>query len=126
MASSLFKSRALNRVHLNQVRSYNSNEADVKEEDNAFHEPNLNENEAANISLSAEKQCMYRYEAAYHHKKPQQKSYAHKRGSEPLLSKTIRGDSSTASQTSSSDDEILGPKKTRSKVRILRYCYTLS
>jgi hypothetical protein len=38
VASSLFKSRVLNPIHLNQVSKYNNDNVNVKEEDSEFHE----------------------------------------------------------------------------------------
>jgi hypothetical protein len=124
VASSLFKSRVLNPVHLNQVSKENNNKSNAKEEDNEFREET--EFVALNTWKSAEKhrpkkygyesyQNGYQYGANY--LKPQHKHYQPKHGSEPQLSKsTVNGIRSQDTRSSSSDDDSISSRSIKNKV----------
>ncbi|TVY25792.1 hypothetical protein LHYA1_G004557 [Lachnellula hyalina] len=131
VASSLFKSRVLNPVHLNQVSKENNDKSNNKEEDSGFQE--AKEDVASNTWKTTEKHRMkkneYKYyedhhrtQPHYYHHTAQQKHYAHKRSSEPQSSKDLGENTastgsqpSSQSETSSSDDNS-SPKKVKIKV----------
>jgi len=125
VASSLFKSRVLNPLHLNQVSKENDNKSNDKEEDSEFQEEK--EYVAVNTWKSAEKhrpkkygyesyQNGYQYKAGHYHG-PQQKPYQHKSGSEPQLSKSIvKGLRSPDVPSSSSDDDSISLRNIKYKV----------
>ncbi|KAF4633942.1 hypothetical protein G7Y89_g4180 [Cudoniella acicularis] len=90
VASSLFKSRVLNPLHLNQVAP-KSNDKSNNEEDSEFQEEK-NQNVASNTWKSAEKDRLKKKEYKYgyqnksqnhYHHKNHHNHYQHKRGSEP-------------------------------------------
>lgn len=124
VASSLFKSRVLNPVHLNQVSKENDNDSNVKEEDNEFHE--VKEDVALNTWKGAEKhrpkkygyesyQNGYQYKQSHDHE-TQQRHYQHKRGVEPQLSKTtVKGVRNPDTPSSSSDDDSTSSHKPKYK-----------
>jgi hypothetical protein len=95
VASSLFKSRVLNPLHLNQVFKENKTSND-KEEDNGFHEEE-NQYTVLKMEKSAEKHRMkngkYEPQYGFYPHGPSSHPYRHKRGSEPQsksIPKTIR------------------------------------
>lgn len=131
VANSLFKSRVLNPVHLNQVlKNNNDNKSSNEEEDNGFQE--AKEDAASNTWKSAEKYRLkknkyeYQYQNNthhhYYHHAAQQKRYQHKRGSEPQSPKdneiiNVATDSQTSSQAElSNSDDITHPRKIKIKV----------
>jgi hypothetical protein len=125
VASSLFKSRVLNPVHLNQVPKENNNKSNVKEEDSEFQEEN--ENVALNTENSIEKHRKKKNEYEYgygykgdHYHGAQQKPYQHKGGSEPQLSKlNVKGTRSIDTLSSNSDDDSVSSRNIKYKVRKL-------
>jgi hypothetical protein len=136
VASSRFKSRVLNPVHLNQVLKKNKNKSN-DEEDNVFQE--AKEDVASNTWKSAEKhrlkkQYEYQYpnntQHHYYHHAAQQKHYQHKRGSEPQSSKdheknTVATDSQSSSQSElSSSDDNARPRKVKIKASEAQHLFT--
>ncbi|KAN0117167.1 hypothetical protein V8E51_003144 [Hyaloscypha variabilis] len=117
VASSLFKGRVLNPVHLNQVSKGDDNKSNGKEE---------KQYAALNTWKSAEKhrpkkygyesyQNGYQYKAGLYHG-PQQKPYQHKHGSEPQLSKSNRKiPRSPDTPSSSSDDDFISSRSINHK-----------
>lgn len=127
VASSLFKSRVLNPVHLNQVSKENDNVSNVKEANSGFHEEDK-ESVALNAGKSAEKhrkkknenevyQYGYQYEEAHYHG-VQQKPYQHKHGSEPQPSKSnVKSVRSSDLSPLGSDDDFINLRIIKYKVR---------
>jgi len=104
VAKSPFKSRVLNRVHLNQVSNENDNNSNVKEE---------KENVALNTEKSTEK---HRKKNKYYHHGAQHKPYQHKRNSKPELSKySINDKRSRDAPSSSSGGDFMSPRSIKYK-----------
>jgi hypothetical protein len=118
VASSLFKSRVLNPVHLNQVNKDNNALSNDKEPDNGFQmakEDNM-EKHRMKKKNGNDYHYGYQYDRHYHHG-AQQQGYQHKRGSEPQYSKsTVKSISGLDLLSSSSDDDSISSQYIKSKV----------
>ncbi len=125
VASSLFKSRGLNPVHLNQVSKEDDNNSNVREEDNEFHKVKVDE--ALNTWKSAEKhrpkkhgyesyQNGYQYKPGHDHES-QERHYQHNYGFESLSKTTMKGIRNIDTPSSSSDNDAIRSLKTKYKVR---------
>jgi hypothetical protein len=124
VASSVFKSRVLNPVHLNQVSKYNDNKFNSKEEDREVHGEE-NEHVEEKTVKSTENHLMKkngyedRYKDHHYHHRAQQKHYPHKRGSEPQLSQSIAQGIRTPDRgESGSDDVVISSQDIKSKVSL--------
>ncbi|KAE8452319.1 hypothetical protein EG329_001019 [Mollisiaceae sp. DMI_Dod_QoI] len=121
LKASLFKSRALKRVHLNQVNK-ESNYNPKDKEDSGFQEGK--ENVAEHTNESAEKhlkknryeyQYAHQYRTGYYPHGPLHKHYQHKRGSEPHSSKTFDNSAPLDTQPSSSSEDSIRSKNRKIK-----------
>ncbi|KAK2626954.1 hypothetical protein QTJ16_004129 [Diplocarpon rosae] len=126
VASSAFKSRVLNPVHLNQVNLSEGNRSNEKEENEDFRNKDWNEDVAANTWRRGDKHRAkkissssyedgYQFEGHYHHQAPQ-KQHPHKRGSgPPQFPPTTNNISTTESQVPGTADDLTSSPKARSK-----------
>lgn len=119
VASSPFKSRVLNPIHLNQVSNGHNAKSNNKEESNAFYEASVASNmKSAEKHRLKKNQYEYQYEKDYHYG-PHQNYYQHKRGSEPLSSSSKTNTKNTSSvidlQSSSSDDDFISSNTSKPK-----------
>jgi hypothetical protein len=124
VASALFKSRVLNRVHLNQAGKYTNNgdefydkEEDAEEEEKV----SLNgEKSAAKHQKQKKTRCeaqyVYQYNGAC--RRPTSKHYSHKRGSEPpqLSMSTVKCIRSPDAEPPHSAHDLLCTQKIKPKV----------
>jgi hypothetical protein len=131
-ASSLFKSRVLNPVHLNQVNRDNNALSNDKEADSGFQvvkENNISYHTENGIEkhrmkkVENEYQYGYQYDHHYHHRF-QQQGYQHNGGSEPQSSKGIgKTTSAPDSLSSSSGNDSIGSQGRKSKVSYPLSCH---
>jgi hypothetical protein len=133
VASSLFKSRVLNPVHLNQVNKDNnalSNDKEpdrgfqvVKEDSMFYHTEKSMEKHRMKKKNENDYQYGYQYDRHYHHG-AQQQGYQHKRGSEPQSSKSaVKTITALDSLSSSSDDDSISSQYIKSKVSYPLSCH---